>query len=255
MALKSSLTQISQHQKHIISIHLPASPLLQLSLLTIAYLSHQLQQVSQVESRRRLRSSSTSSLVIPATRRSTLGDRAFPASAARACKQSAVNRHHCSNFVLRRALKTHFFTVSFPSWRTICRGSRLGSSMTVLGDLAVFWTLRHLNLFFYTIRYDTPFPSDNYPPFSVFMCTSFISWSTTFSVLSWAYLFFWLPNHQSSTLFTQSSSSFLRTCLYHHNPFLCTAFTMSSITNHCLDSTQYSLSLSFTPYIHLIILI
>ena len=37
-----------------------------------AYLSDQLQQVSQVESRRRLRSSSTSSLVVPATRRSTL---------------------------------------------------------------------------------------------------------------------------------------------------------------------------------------
>jgi len=28
--------------------------------------------------------------------------------------------------------------------------------MTVLGDLAVFLTLRHLNLFFYTIRYDDP---------------------------------------------------------------------------------------------------
>ena len=49
-----------------------------------AYLSDQLQQVSQVKSRRRLRSSSTSSLVVPVTRRSMLGNRAFPVSTARA---------------------------------------------------------------------------------------------------------------------------------------------------------------------------
>jgi len=49
-----------------------------------AYLSDQLQQVLQVESRWHLRSSSTSSLVIPVTRRSMLGDRAFPVSATRA---------------------------------------------------------------------------------------------------------------------------------------------------------------------------
>jgi len=34
--------------------------------------------------RRRLRSASTSTLVVPSTRRTTLGDRAFPVAAARA---------------------------------------------------------------------------------------------------------------------------------------------------------------------------
>jgi len=114
-----------------------------------AYLSDQLQQVSQVESRRRLRSSSrpTSSLVVPVTRRSTLGDRAFPVSTARAWNSlpSTVTAvPTLSSF--RRALKSDLFTVSFPSWHTICRGSRLGSSITVLSDLAVFLTLRHLDL-------------------------------------------------------------------------------------------------------------
>jgi len=105
-----------------------------------AYLSDQLQQVSQVESRRRLRSSSTSSLVVPVTWRSMLGDRAFPVSAARAWNSlpsTVTAAPTLSSF--RRALKTHLFTVSFPSWHTICRSSRLGSSITVLGDLAVFF--------------------------------------------------------------------------------------------------------------------
>ena len=120
-----------------------------------AYLSDQLQQVSQVESIRRLRSSSTSSLVVPVTRRSTLGDRVFPVSAARAWNSlpSTITAAPTLSS-LRRALKTHLFTVSFPSSHTICRGSRIGSYMTALGDLAVFLTLRHLNLFFFTIRYD-----------------------------------------------------------------------------------------------------
>ena len=53
----------------------------------------------------------------------------------------------------RRTLKTHLFTVSFPSWHTICHSSRLGSSMTVLGDLAVFFKL-YVTLIcsFYTVR-------------------------------------------------------------------------------------------------------
>ena len=82
-----------------------------------AYLSDQLQQVSQVESRRRLRSSSTSSLVVPVTRRSTLGDRVFPVSADGAWNSlpSTITAAASTLSSLRRALKTHLFTVSFPS--------------------------------------------------------------------------------------------------------------------------------------------
>ena len=51
------------------------------------------------------------------------------------------------------------------------------------------------------------------------------------------------------------SGSLLNTCQSHHSLFLWTTFTTSSIPNHCLDSTQDSLTLNFTPHIHLTILI
>ena len=49
--------------------------------LALSYLSRDLQRVSHLVSRRRLRSSSTSTLVVPPTRLST-GDRAFPVAVA-----------------------------------------------------------------------------------------------------------------------------------------------------------------------------
>ena len=57
--------------------------------------------------RRRLRSASTSTLVIPSTRRTTLGDRAFPVTAARAWNAlpSSV-RSAPSLLQFRRDLKT-----------------------------------------------------------------------------------------------------------------------------------------------------
>jgi len=51
-----------------------------------SYLAETLHLTSDMESRRRLRSGSTSSLMVPSSRRDTLGDRAFPVAAARAWK-------------------------------------------------------------------------------------------------------------------------------------------------------------------------
>ena len=48
------------------------------------YLAETLQKSADVLVRRRLRSAATSTLIVPSTRRSTLGDRAFPVAAARA---------------------------------------------------------------------------------------------------------------------------------------------------------------------------
>ena len=48
-----------------------------------AYLAESLQLVRDVHARRRLRSAESMKLIVPATRCSTLGDRAFPVSAAR----------------------------------------------------------------------------------------------------------------------------------------------------------------------------
>jgi len=47
------------------------------------YLADDLQRVSDLDARRRLRSASTHGLVVPPTRLSTVGDRAFPVAAAR----------------------------------------------------------------------------------------------------------------------------------------------------------------------------
>jgi len=49
-----------------------------------SYLAETLHLTSDIEACRRLRSGSTSTLSVPATRRSSLGDRAFPVAAARA---------------------------------------------------------------------------------------------------------------------------------------------------------------------------
>jgi len=49
----------------------------------LPYLTEELHQSSADEARQRLRSASTSSLVVPRTRLSTIGDRAFPVAAAR----------------------------------------------------------------------------------------------------------------------------------------------------------------------------
>jgi len=47
------------------------------------YLAECLQRTTAVEGRRRLRSADTLLLIVPPTQRSTLGDRSFPAAAAR----------------------------------------------------------------------------------------------------------------------------------------------------------------------------
>ena len=75
-----------------------------------AYFSDDLKLVSEISSRQRLRSASTTSLVIPATRRSTLGDRAFPVIGARlwnALPCDITSASSLSSF--RRLLKTYLF--------------------------------------------------------------------------------------------------------------------------------------------------
>ena len=50
--------------------------------MCIANLAETIRPVSGLATRRHLRSADTSTLLVPTTRRSTLGDRAFPAAAA-----------------------------------------------------------------------------------------------------------------------------------------------------------------------------
>jgi len=81
-----------------------------------SYLAETLHLSADVGSRRRLWSTSTSTLVIPTTRRTTLGDRAFPGTAARAWNAlpSSV-RSAPSLLQFRRDLRTALFQSSYSS--------------------------------------------------------------------------------------------------------------------------------------------
>lgn len=80
-----------------------------------SYLINDLQRVSDLDARRRLRSSSTCALVVPPTRRSTVGDRAFPVSAARTWNGlSTYVTSSPSLATFKRRLKTFLFARSYP---------------------------------------------------------------------------------------------------------------------------------------------
>ena len=78
------------------------------------YLASDLQRVSDLGARRRLRSSTTSVLVAPRTVRATIGDRAFPAAAASVWNSLPETvRSSPSLPVFRSRLKTELFARSY----------------------------------------------------------------------------------------------------------------------------------------------
>jgi len=78
------------------------------------YLASDLQRVSDLGARRRLRSSTTSALVTPRTVRATIGDRAFPAAAASVWNSLPETvRSSPSLPVFRNRLKTELFARSY----------------------------------------------------------------------------------------------------------------------------------------------
>ena len=80
------------------------------------YLAETLRLTADVGSHQRLRSASTSTLVVPSTRRTTLGDRAFPVAAARAWNAFLPSvRSAPSLLQFCRDLKTALFQSSYSS--------------------------------------------------------------------------------------------------------------------------------------------
>ena len=72
-------------------------------------------QVADVEARQRLRSSSSSSLIVSRTRLLTVGNRAFPVAAARVWNSLPdLVTSAPSLAVFRSRLKTHLFNISYP---------------------------------------------------------------------------------------------------------------------------------------------
>ena len=105
-------------------------------------------QVSALDSRRRLRSAATDTVVVPPTRLSTVGDRAFSVAAARAwnslpstalCAPSLEIFRHAWKLNFSRAVSCHLTFRLFAS--TLFNFSYLAISPTLLGVLAV--TLWH----------------------------------------------------------------------------------------------------------------
>jgi len=83
--------------------------------LAPSYLANDLQCVADLDARMCLRSASTSTLVVPVTRMSTVGDRAFPVAAARVWNSlpaDVTSSPSLSTF--KRRLKTELFVRSYP---------------------------------------------------------------------------------------------------------------------------------------------
>ena len=81
-----------------------------------AYLAENIRLTADVESRRHLRSSTTTTLVVPPVQRSTRGDRAFPVAAPRAWNSLPQSLRTLSSLVpFRHQLKTFLFVHSFDS--------------------------------------------------------------------------------------------------------------------------------------------
>ena len=81
-----------------------------------AYVTDELCQVADIEARRRLRSSSSSSLIVSRTWLSTIGDRAFPVAAARVWNSLPDHVTSAPSVaVFWSRLKTHLFIISYPS--------------------------------------------------------------------------------------------------------------------------------------------
>jgi len=101
--------------------------------------------VADVEARQRLRSSSSSSLIVSRTRLLTVGDRAFPVAAARVWNSLPdLVTSAPSVAVFRSRLKTHLFNISYPCDCTVpgCFGHYNRSFLlyfTCLGRLIASW--------------------------------------------------------------------------------------------------------------------
>jgi len=80
------------------------------------YLQDVIQPVAEVTSRRRLRSASSSTLVVPATRRSLIGDTAFAVAGPRAWNSLPQFVTKCSSpLTFKKYLRTYLLSLSFQS--------------------------------------------------------------------------------------------------------------------------------------------
>ena len=79
-----------------------------------AYLAQDVEKMSDVDARRRLHTGSSSALVVPPTRRSTIGDRSYQVAGPRAWNSLPTSvRDQLTLLTFRSHLKTFLFSLSF----------------------------------------------------------------------------------------------------------------------------------------------
>ena len=99
----------------------PPGPLDKTALISLCawhstgvYLADSLRLTSEFVARRHLHSADTTTLLVPPTRRVTLGDRAFPVAAAGAWKSLPAQIRGVSSLLsFRRQTKDHLFQLSY----------------------------------------------------------------------------------------------------------------------------------------------
>ena len=112
--------------------------------LAPSYLADEFTRVSEIVSRRNLRSASTVSLVVPRFQRKTLGGRAFPVAAAQAWNSLPLHVTSSSTLAsFKRSLKTELFLRSYvQAWYGLMLHVMF---LTLLRALEVNIDLRHVN--------------------------------------------------------------------------------------------------------------
>ena len=112
--------------------------------LAPSYLADEFTRVSEIVSRRNLRSASTAILVVPRFQRKTLGGRAFPVAAAQAWNSLPSHVTSSSSFAsYKRNLKTELFLRSYvQAWYRLMLHV---TWLTLLRALEVNFDLRHVN--------------------------------------------------------------------------------------------------------------
>ena len=113
------------------------------SLTSPSYLADEFTRVSEIVSRRNLRSASTANLVVPRFQRKTLGGRAFPVAAAHAWNSLPSHVTSSSSLASFKCLETELFLRSYvQAWHRLMLHVTF---LTLLRALEVNIDLRHVN--------------------------------------------------------------------------------------------------------------
>ena len=108
------------------------------------YLVEKFRLAADVDSRRRLRSADTSTLLVPATRRSTIGVRAFPVAPARAWNALPAEVRDVETLpMFRRRLKTHFSASASTAKSTASTAGRLKALETFHDNVRCLRSVLH----------------------------------------------------------------------------------------------------------------